>query len=76
MDAEKVGFAISLGGKFGREKRIGWLLDRVFSVEDAILAVDKMIDYHEKTALPGERLGDLIERVGLGIALEDMGLNT
>jgi dissimilatory sulfite reductase (desulfoviridin) alpha/beta subunit len=65
MVPEKEGVAVFLGGKFGRKHRIGNRIESIFSLEEAEIIADKVIDYYNKYGNPHERFGDTIDRIGL-----------
>ena len=58
------GWRILLGGKLGRHPRLGAELGGIFSREGVLAAADCCIGYYLRNARAGERLGDLLQRVG------------
>lgn len=58
------GWRVLLGGKLGRHPRLGTELEGVFSRAGVLEAAGLCIDYYLRNALPGERLGGLLERLG------------
>ena len=61
----KDGWALIIGGNVGAEPRIGNELITGLDDAGALSAVDKIIDYYRLNAKRGERLGKMIERIGL-----------
>ena len=61
---EEEGFAVFLGGKFGRQYRIGQRLNRLYSFEEAIELTGRILEYNKLNANTGERFGDMLERTG------------
>lgn len=63
VTVEKEGVAVFVGGKFGRDYRIGDRIKKMITTEEMNSMVDKIILYYHENAAPGERLSDMIERV-------------
>lgn len=61
----KDGWALIIGGNVGAEPRIGNELITGLDDAGAESAVHKIIDYYRLNAKRGERLGKMIERIGL-----------
>lgn len=61
---ESQGFAMYLGGKFGRKYRIGEKAGGLLTIEQIIEVTGKILEYYRQNAEKGERLGDMINRVG------------
>ncbi len=59
------GWTITIGGNVGMLPRIGKELVTSLDDEQALEAVDKVIQVYKETAKKGERLGKMIERTGL-----------
>jgi dissimilatory sulfite reductase (desulfoviridin) alpha/beta subunit len=73
--AEGKCYAMYLGGMFGRIHREGKRVGPLLSPEEAVAMTEKVIDYMERNAKPGERLGKLIDRVGMSELLKAIGLS-
>jgi dissimilatory sulfite reductase (desulfoviridin) alpha/beta subunit len=58
------GWRILLGGKLGRHPRLGIELPGIYRREGVLAAADCCIEYYLRNARAGERLGDLLQRVG------------
>lgn len=68
-------YAMYLGGMFGRAHREGRRVGPLLSPEEAVAMTEKIIDYMGRNAQPGERLGKLIDRVGMDEILKVIGLS-
>ena len=73
--AEEKCYAMYLGGMFGRAHREGQRIGPLLSPEEAVAATEKVVDYMNRNAKPGERLGKLIDRVGIWEVLKASGLS-
>ncbi len=61
----KDGWILTIGGNVGQKPRIGQEIANELSDDDAMTAIDKVIAHYQENAKPGERLGKMIDRVGL-----------
>lgn len=61
----KKGFKVLVGGTAGVKPRIGDVLTLVETKEEVLALAEKIINYYNITAKPGERIGRLIERLGI-----------
>jgi NAD(P)H-nitrite reductase large subunit len=59
------GWTLTIGGNVGMTPRIGKELKTGLNDEQVLTAVEKVISVYMDQAKPGERLGKMIERVGL-----------
>lgn len=73
--AEGKCYAMYLGGMFGRTHAEGKRVGPLLSTEEAVAITEKIIDYLQQNAKQGERLGKLIERVGMTEFLKAIGLS-
>ncbi|MCL5290959.1 MAG: 4Fe-4S binding protein [Actinobacteria bacterium] len=62
---DRQGWQVYAGGKFGRYPQLGMLLTEFVSDEDAVLLIGRVLNVYEELANQRERLGDLINRMGL-----------
>lgn len=62
---DKDGWILTIGGNVGATPRIGKELIRGLDDEAIVKAVDDVIEYYKENAKTGERLGKMIERVGM-----------
>ncbi len=73
---KKEGWTMVIGGNVGAEPRIGSELISSLDDAGATLAVEKVVDYYRENAKKGERLGKMIDRVGLAPFKEAVGADT
>lgn len=64
MKLEKEGIAVFIGGKGGRQLRIGDRVNKLFNIDQLVDFTGKVINYYKDNATRGERLGSTIERLG------------
>lgn len=64
MTESAAGLAVYVGGKFGRQIRIGDRLEGLYPVERAVELVDRTIRYFKENGREGERFSSLLDRVG------------
>lgn len=64
---KKDGWTITIGGNVGPKPRIGQELTGGLDDETALFAVAKIVDHYRDGAKKGERLGKMIERVGMDV---------
>lgn len=65
LQAEKIGHTIFVGGKVGKFPREGTKLVELFELEKVYDIVDRTLDLYCKHGREGERLGDVIDRIGI-----------
>lgn len=68
------GWRIFVGGNGGSNPRIGELLVKDLTTEDAMEMVDRILAYYHENAKPRERIGRLIQRLGLDHMQQALGL--
>ncbi|MDD4566792.1 MAG: 4Fe-4S binding protein [Methanoculleus chikugoensis] len=59
------GLRLFLGGRSGRVLRVGTEADGLVAEEEILDTITKLLDYFRENALLGERLGEMMERVGV-----------
>ncbi len=59
------GWMLTVGGNVGARPRIGKELIKGLNNDQALATVEKILQYYKTNAKKGERLGMLIERIGL-----------
>ena len=59
------GWMLSVGGNVGAQPRIGKEMTKGLNDEQALAMVDKVLQYYKTNAKKGERLGAMINRLGL-----------
>ena len=62
---KKEGWTITIGGNVGAEPRIGDELISGLDDAGATASIDTIVNYYKQNAKKGERLGKMIDRVGL-----------
>jgi dissimilatory sulfite reductase (desulfoviridin) alpha/beta subunit len=65
LRAEKIGYTIFVGGSMGRKPRHGIKIIELINEEQLFSILGKTIDYYRKESLDGERLGELLDRLGI-----------
>jgi NAD(P)H-nitrite reductase large subunit len=68
------GWRVLVGGNGGVSPRIAEILAKDLSTEDALALVDKIVAYYRVNAKPRERLGRMIERVGMDELQRALGM--
>jgi NAD(P)H-nitrite reductase large subunit len=70
------GWRVYVGGNGGTNPRIGEILAQRIETDQAVALVGKIIDYYRANAKPKERMGRMIERLGLDQMEEALGLGS
>ena len=65
LRAARTGWNVFVGGKWGREPQLGQLFAEFLTDAEALELVQRVVDAWKRLARPGERLGTLINRIGL-----------
>ncbi len=73
LRAEKTGCTIFVGGKAGRQPRQGTKILELADEEQLFSILEKTFEYYRKEGLEGERLGELIDRLGIDRYLDKIG---
>jgi dissimilatory sulfite reductase (desulfoviridin) alpha/beta subunit len=60
-----VGYRIMVGGIWGKRQRLATVLDKVFTKEEAISVLEKTLLLFREQGYAGERLGLMIDRIGV-----------
>lgn len=68
------GWRVLVGGNGGANPRLANTLAQRIDTDQAITMVEKIIGYYKEHAKPGERMGRLIERLGLSHMEDALGL--
>lgn len=68
------GWRIYVGGNGGNIPRIGEVIAQRLDTDEALVLVGKIVDYYQTNAKPKERIGRMIERLGLTDMEEAIGL--
>ncbi|RJP29604.1 MAG: hypothetical protein C4533_01025 [Candidatus Omnitrophota bacterium] len=70
----RIAYAVYLGGCGGRTPRTGFKLDRLFSEDEVLVIVEKVVRFFKDNAKPRQRLALLIEELGREVFLKTSGL--
>jgi len=70
----RFGYAIYLGGCSGRTLRFGFKLDKVFTEDEALSLIDRVVKFYKGHAKPRQRLALLIEEFGKDNFLKEIAL--
>ena len=62
MDEGVTGFKILIGGKLGRHPRLGIEVPGIFTKEETVNNIGKLINYYKENCLEGERFGEILEK--------------
>jgi dissimilatory sulfite reductase (desulfoviridin) alpha/beta subunit len=73
LRAEKTGCTIFVGGKAGRQPKQGTKILELADEEQLFSVLEKTFEYYRSEGLDGERLGDLLERLGIEKYLNTVG---
>jgi anaerobic sulfite reductase subunit C len=63
--AEKAGYTIFVGGSMGHSPRHGIKLIELADEEQLFSILDKTLEYYRREGIEGERLGELLDRLGI-----------
>lgn len=70
----KFGYAVYLGGCGGKTPRLGFKLEKVFSIEEVLTLIGAVVKFYQAHAAPRQRLALLIEKVGREEFLKAVGV--
>jgi len=73
LRAEKTGCTIFVGGKAGRQPKQGTKILELVDEEQLFSVLEKTFEYYRSEGLDGERLGELLERLGIEKYLNTVG---
>ncbi len=62
---KKKGWTLIVGGTSGRKPRIGDVIAENLTDDQAVMLIQKCLDYYKNNAKPRERISRLIERMGI-----------
>ncbi|NQT22749.1 MAG: hypothetical protein HQ579_04830 [Candidatus Omnitrophica bacterium] len=71
---KRIGYVVYLGGSGGRTPRTGIKLENVFSEEEALSIIKGVVSFYKDNAKPRQRLGLLIDEIGIEAFLKKIGL--
>ena len=61
---KRIGYAVYLGGCGGIVPRAGIKLDKIFTEDEVLSLIERVVEFYKKNAKPRQRLGHLIEETG------------
>jgi len=64
MTAAETGFAVYIGGMWGKTGRVGERLDRLFTYDGVFEVIERTLKLYTELGQPGERLGAVVTRTG------------
>lgn len=70
------GWRVYVGGNGGTSPRIGEILAQRIDTDAALQLLDRILEYYRANAKPKERMGRMIERLGLEHLEEALGLGS
>ena len=62
---KRTGYGIYLGGSGGRSPRSGIKLDKIYTEDEALSVIGKVVRFYKDGAKPRQRLGALVEESGM-----------
>lgn len=70
---KRIGYAVYLGGCGGKTPRMGFKLAKVYTEDEVLSLIEKVVDFFRKNAAPRQRLALLIEEMGKEKFLDAIG---
>jgi len=70
---KKSGYAIYLGGCGGRTSRVGFKLSKIFTEDEVLSVIERVVVFYKENAKPRQRLALLIEEIGKDNFLKQIG---
>ncbi len=71
---EREGFRVLVGGKLGRHPQLAHELPGIFSEDEVLAIVEKIVGFYMGNSQNGERLGSLVKRKGLESLYQFIGI--
>ena len=71
---KRIGYAVYVGGCGGRTPHTGFKLDKVFTEDEVLSLIERVVTFYKKNAKPRQRLALLIKEKGQGVFLKGIGL--
>ncbi len=75
IEAGRIGYRVYLGGCGGKTPRIGFSLAKLFSEDEVLVLVERVVNFFKDNAKPRQRLALLIEEIGRNKFLDKIGLS-
>ncbi len=65
LTAEKCGYKLIIGGKLGRHPQLAKEMPGIFSEDEVVSIVDKIVEFYKSNSEKGERLGSTLNRLNI-----------
>jgi len=65
LTGERCGYKILVGGKLGRHPQLGREIPGIFSEDEVLSIVDRIVEFYKKNSEKGERLGSVLNRLNI-----------
>jgi dissimilatory sulfite reductase (desulfoviridin) alpha/beta subunit len=62
---KEIGYVVYIGGCGGRASRLGVRLEKVYTEDEVLHIIEKVVNFYKDHAKPRQRLGALIEELGI-----------
>ena len=72
VSEKKAGYAVFVGGLWGKRQRMGTRLEGIYSKEEIFALVERSLLLFREQAWTGERFGAFIERIGPDIFIQEL----
>ncbi|MBP7216662.1 MAG: hypothetical protein KBA46_05185 [Candidatus Omnitrophica bacterium] len=72
---KRVGYAVYLGGCGGKTPRTGFKLERIFTEDEVLSIIERVVTFFKQHAKPRQRLALLIEEIGKDEFLRKLNLS-
>jgi len=73
LESKRIGYAVFLGGCGGRTPRVGFKLKKVFSEDELLVLIEKVVRFYKENAQSKQKLALLIEEIGRDNFLKKIG---
>lgn len=70
---KKIGYCLYLGGCGGKTPRNGFKLSKIFTEDEVLSVIEKVVIFYKENSKPGQRLALLIEEIGEDKFLKQIG---
>lgn len=70
---KRIGYCLYLGGCGGKTPRIGFKLSKIFTEDEALSVIERVVIFYKENAKPRQRLALLIEDIGKDNFLKQIG---
>jgi dissimilatory sulfite reductase (desulfoviridin) alpha/beta subunit len=70
LDEEITGYRVLVGGKLGRHPQFGMELSGIYGSGEVREVISHFIDFYQQNCKEGERLGEIINKIGWNSSIE------